>query len=392
MRRNLLIAQTFAHASIHTSILMIAEAREAGVFAMPPGTDCLTLPALRKEADGQYRPRRLSINLKDIISLRMKTIRVALEAFNPDILIVDHLPCGALGELTPALEYLRTRGGIRCILGLRDVLDDPLTVRREWLRDANEEAIREYYDAIWIYGDPVIYDAVREYGFSPDVAAKTRYTGYLDRRTSKRAVDLGCADPLANLGLPPGRLAVCLVGGGQDGARLVKAFANADFPPRMNGIVLTGPFMPEKIQQHLQARLNVNPRLRVLSFIAEPAALLNRADRVIAMGGYNTTCEILSFEKHALIVPRVTSRREQLIRSNKLHDLGLLDVLHPNKLTSAALTEWLARDLGPPPPSRRRIDLKGKIRLRALLTELLATSPYAARNNLGQKSLARAVG
>ena len=33
------------------------------------------------------------------------------------------------------------------------------------------------------------------------------------------------------------------------------------------------------------------------------------------MGGYNTYCEILSFDKPALIVPRMRPRLEQLIRA-----------------------------------------------------------------------------
>ena len=52
MRRNLLIAQTLAASPLQPVILMIAESREGGTFAMPPGMDCLTLPALRKGAVG----------------------------------------------------------------------------------------------------------------------------------------------------------------------------------------------------------------------------------------------------------------------------------------------------------------------------------------------------
>ena len=33
------------------------------------------------------------------------------------------------------------------------------------------------------------------------------------------------------------------------------------------------------------------------------------------MGGYNTFCEVLSFDKRALIVPRHTPRLEQAIRA-----------------------------------------------------------------------------
>jgi predicted glycosyltransferase len=45
------------------------------------------------------------------------------------------------------------------------------------------------------------------------------------------------------------------------------------------------------------------------------------------MGGYNTFCEILSFDKRAIIVPRTKPRREQLIRAQRAQEMGLLSVL-----------------------------------------------------------------
>ena len=42
---------------------------------------------------------------------------------------------------------------------------------------------------------------------------------------------------------------------------------------------------------------------------------MERAAGVVAMGGYNTFCEILSFDKKALIVPRTRPRLEQFIRA-----------------------------------------------------------------------------
>src|SRR5262249_11186003 len=83
---------------------------------------------------------------------------------------------------------------------------------------------------------------------------------------------------------------------------------------------------------------------------------------VIAMGGYNTMCEVLSFEKHALIVPRVSPKPEQLIRAARMRDLGLIEMLHPDQLSPHALTQWLARDLGPPPACRSLIDFSGLTR------------------------------
>ena len=52
--------------------------------------------------------------------------------YKPDLLIVDKEPRGAVRELDPALAHLRRNGSVSCVLGLRDVLDDPLAVRQEW--------------------------------------------------------------------------------------------------------------------------------------------------------------------------------------------------------------------------------------------------------------------
>src|SRR5207248_2032221 len=130
------------------------------------------------------------------------------------------------------------------------------------------------------------------------------------------------------------RLALCLVGGGQDGAELAGAFVAADLPPDTNGLLVTGPCMPTGVRRRLARSVASDPCRRVVSFAHEPTRLVRRADRVVAMGGYNTVYEVLSFDKPALIVPRVTPRQEQLIRAQRLQALGLVDVLHPVGLRS----------------------------------------------------------
>ena len=47
------------------------------------------------------------------------------------------------------------------------------------------------------------------------------------------------------------------------------------------------------------------------------------------MAGYNTFCEILSYDKRALVIPRLEPRKEQLIRAARAQDFGLLKVLVP---------------------------------------------------------------
>src|SRR5260370_768723 len=54
---------------------------------------------------------------------------------------------------------------------------------------------------------------------------------------------------------------------------------------------------------------------------------MERAAGVVAMGGYNTFCEILSFDKRALIVPRTTPRLEQYIRASRAAERALVPML-----------------------------------------------------------------
>src|SRR5213593_799620 len=228
IRRNASIAQELRRSALQPVILMIAEARRAGALPMPEGVDCVTLPALRKEADGCCKPRYLDVSNQELIALRSKVISRTIKAFEPDVLIVDHLPLGAAGELARTLERARRHGTTRCVLGLRDVLQDPESVRNSW-SDQTLDALEDFYDAIWIYGDPVVYDPVREYGLFEQVEARVHYTGYLDQRPRLEFAHAQATQVLADL--PRGRLAVCVVGGGQDGAALAEAFVQADLPP-----------------------------------------------------------------------------------------------------------------------------------------------------------------
>jgi predicted glycosyltransferase len=366
-RRNLLIAQSLVASGLPIDVLLIRGMQEGISAPLDPGIDCLALPALHKSSDGVYGARTLRMALPELIELRAQILHTALTAYRPDALIVDNVPRGAQQELDLTLGQLRATGRTRCILGLRDVLDEPEAIGREWQRAGNDAAVRDYYDAVWVYGDPRVFDTARAYDFAPETAAKIRYLGYLDQNARLRHMPEASED-LA-IDLPPGRLALCLVGGGQDGAELAETFAQTPLPPNTTGVIVTGPFMPAQARARLKAYAVRRQDLRVLTYATEPVWLLRRADWVVAMGGYNTVAEILSFGKRALIVPRVQPRREQLIRAERLQSLGLLDMLHPDHLTPAALGAWLAGDSAPPP--RSRIDMRGLERLPMQLMELI---------------------
>jgi predicted glycosyltransferase len=308
VRRNLTIARTLAGPALRAQVLLITGANSVGGLALPKGVDCVTLPAIHKLANEQYRPRSLELPINELTSIRSSIIRGALEAFGPEFFIVDNVPRGVNGELDDSLQYLRWLGGTTCVLGLRDVIDSPEAVAAEWGRRGNEACVQQYYDAIWVYGDPRVYDPVKEYGFTDETASKLRYTGYLEREPDRLSAT-GCQEATTGTGSAPDKTLLCMAGGGQDGAMLAQTVCEAVLPGGINTVVLTGPFMPPNIKNQLFDYAARRPRLRVLEYHPEPMRLLMQADYVVSMGGYNSISEILSLRKNALIVPRTAPRR-----------------------------------------------------------------------------------
>lgn len=372
IRRNLLIAQALAESHLQASILIIAGIHEAGAFKIPQGVDCITLPAYSKDLDGRYSPRSLSVKTNTLISLRSRVIGAALASFEPDLFVVDNVPNGAVRELTPIMASLKFSDKIRTVLGYRDILDDPATIHRQWEQEQTELVLKELYEAIWIYGDPVVYDPTVEYGFSAELKAKTRFTGYLDPMCRLQP---GEDDPLliANGQIPLDCLhhnfTLCVVGGGQDGLAVARAFAQAELPAGECGIIVTGPFLPDNKKEQLLAVTDKTPRLHVLEFLPEPMRLMRYAKRIIAMGGYNTVAEILSLGKRALIVPRSRPRLEQTVRAERLQNLGLVDSIGLEEINTAFITRWL-QDNTALTPARDVIDFNGLKRIPAIVSNM----------------------
>jgi predicted glycosyltransferase len=366
-----------ADSHLNPDILLITGAREIAAFDLPRGTDCLVLPGLGKRKDGKYQSRSLSIPLSDSVQLRSQTILGALKSFKPHLLIVDKVPSGAFGELIPALRVVRSEGYTRCILGLRDVLDDPEVVQSEWKKFNSNVVVHTYYDSVWVYGDRTVYDPVTEYTFDDEIASKIRYTGYIgikNKGGSDSAIDYRKpATTRTQL-----RSILCLLGGGQDGFELAENFVQAELPSETTGTIVAGPFMSDSDRARLHYHVDLRSGLRILDFVSEPERLLREADFIVSMGGYNTVCEILSYEKRALIVPRVVPRTEQLIRAERLSELGLLDCLHPDSLTPKRLSKWMDRKTESKPRAKSPINLEGLARVLQLTSQLLGHKDPAA--------------
>lgn len=367
-RRNITIAAAIVAEHPATDVLLLTGAPEAAVLPLPPSTEVLTLPTLRKHLDGRYSPRVLSGPLDEVLHMRSRLLETALATYDPDLLVVDKVARGVDGELDRALHTLRAMGRARIVLGLRDVLDEPVTARREWERAETTAIVREMYDAVWVYGDPSIYDPVAEYGLPHDVAAVVSYTGYL---AGPAPACLRVRHRVSPGATPPDRPYVfCQVGGGEDGHALAQAFVRAPLPGGRHGVVLTGPHMPADQRELLLSEADGRADMTVHEFVPGAQDFVRHADATVSMGGYNSVCEVLAAGGPALVVPRSRPRAEQAVRAERLSQAGWVDVLPTEGATPGGIGRWLAHTMGSRPRARRAIDLEGLRRIPRLAEKL----------------------
>jgi predicted glycosyltransferase len=105
-----------------------------------------------------------------------------------------------------------------------------------------------------------------------------------------------------------------------------------------------------------EVRASRIPSINMLTFEPRMEHLMAEALGVVSMGGYNTFCEILSFDKRALMVPRHVPRVEQTIRAEAAQRLGLAAMLREPEAGVAAdidaMVAALKRVPAQAPPSR----------------------------------------
>ena len=365
VRRNLAIARALSTLDPQPDVLLLTGAPEAVTADRPDQCDLVSLPALAKDAAGQYGARHLSVSQDHIVHMRRSILTAALTSFRPDVLIVDKHARGFRGELEPALDLLRA-AGTRIVLGLRDVLDDDVTSRREWDRDRGTEALDRWYDQVWVYGDRQVHDIAAQLRLPGRLRRRTVHTGYLaaGRIPEHPVAHTEVVDPYV----------LAMVGGGADGVELADAFVCAQLPAGHHGVLVTGPQMPSEDVHRLVEIAATRSDLTVHTYVTDPEALLAGAAAVVSMGGYNTVCEAMALGTRLLVVPRVRPRREQLVRAALLDAAGMLDHLVPDDLSPAALGAWLRHAVATPAaPPAAGVDLDGLSRLPRLLTTLVAT-------------------
>jgi predicted glycosyltransferase len=332
------------------NILILTGSPIAGRFSFPEQIDFVRIPGMIKRTNEEYLPLSIKINARHALDIRKNIITATVKTFQPQLFIVDKEPLGLKREVLPALQWLRrSRPSTRAILGLRDIMDDAASTRREWQEKGVYQVLEDLYSEIWIYGNQEMYDPVREYGISAAVSAKVHFTGYIPRKVPSPE---GVQSIRREQGLDEDdKLVVVTTGGGGDGYAVMDAYLkmleSASGPPPFKSILITGPFMPKSERKNIHKRSR-KLGVRMYHFYRRMEKIFAAADVVVSMGGYNTLCEILSQRTISLVIPRENPRKEQLIRAQTFRRQNLIDYIAWDDLAPKLLRAKLETLLSKP--------------------------------------------
>ncbi len=370
LRRCRAIAHSLVERFKGLHVLIVSGSPIVGAFEFRTRVDFLKIPSIIKLINGEYTSLGEHTDLDETLALRRSVIQSTAESFQPDLFIVDKEPLGLKGELEATLSYLKNNG-TTLVLGLREVMDSPAHLKAEWARNDVLAKLDAFYDAVWVYGPRDFYDPLT--GLDPPASLHDRlcWTGYLRREVPAVTAHYGPS-------LPDDFLLVTAGGGGDGAAIMHQVIAAHEHCPDLGGpvVMVLGPFMKAEERDEVHRRAAAHSSLHLVDFDNRMEAVIQAAAGVVAMGGYNTFCEILSLDKRALVIPRVRPREEQLIRARRAAGLGLIDMLMPHEADEpAAMAEALRRLAVRPKPSETAYGrpLDGLVRIGDLVHDYIST-------------------
>ncbi|MEM6751689.1 MAG: glycosyltransferase [Cyanobacteria bacterium P01_C01_bin.38] len=374
IRRMLAICEHLLSEIPELSILLLSGSPMLQGFRLPRGLDYIKLPCVNRGNSGQVAVKYLGMDVDEIVKLRSELIFSAAVNFQPDLFLVDKKPLGIKNELAATVKYLyKNLPETKLVLLLRDILNKPEQTIDEWQKNSYYEIIDKFYRMLLIVGSQNVFDFNQEYKLPINLTDKTRFCGYI-RRDNGRIPSSMIRQELELKNKE--KLVLVTPGGGEDGYLLVKTYLQGQEFLKQNrkcikSLVFCGPEMPAEHKQELYKIAAQYPQVKMREFSNDLMSYVSAADAVVSMGGYNTVCEILSAAKPAIIVPRIKPSEEQLIRSQRMQDSGLLKSIHPESLTPQTLMTQLDQVLKNP-EKPKDIDLEGLPRVARHIRNLLA--------------------
>ena len=344
-------------------------------FEIPSAVDVVKLPAIWIE-NGKLKAAEGSQSIEEVKESRKTQLIAIFDQFQPDCLVTEFFPFGRhklFFELIPLLEHAKAPGcSTKVACSVRDI------VGRISL-DQEEETIckltSQYFDLILFHSDPTFQTIEESFSRVKDLNCEVKYTGFVAQSPPD---DLAVSEQdLVNLNRKEPMILVS-VGGGRIGHELIEAVISASpiletaIPHRIQ--IFTGPFMPEDQFVQLQQAAANRGNVTLQRYTSNLMAYMKQAKLSLSLSGYNTTMTILKTGVRALMVPigHYSLDQEQLVRTQKLEKLGVVEVIDPRHLDPADLAQRILTSLNNAPIAHTPdFDLQGAQKTSAFLQALL---------------------
>jgi predicted glycosyltransferase len=372
LRRNLAIADQLLSSERRFEVWLLTGSPVIRQWTLPEGLHVQPLPPVIKTGADRYAARAPGQTFGLTKGYREALIIRLLQEQRPDVFLVDHAPAGMNGELLSTLALIRNEmPDTRTVLGLRDILDSPATVRSAWREQEIQELIEHAYDDVLIYGSERLFDVVQAYGLKPTIARRTKYCGYIVGRARLQALTARAGGSVCWDARRAGDHPVVLVtaGGGGDGFHLMNAYLECLDRRVCNpfhSVIVTGPLMPPELHARLRAAAAGRADVQLVSYTTDLMPSVRAASLIVSMAGYNTSVELLAARKKAILVPRSVPREEQRLRALMLSRLGLMHCVEADSGLASRLAELIPQVLQMPPAgegSWTSVDLRGAERV-----------------------------
>ncbi|MGI8516764.1 MAG: glycosyltransferase family protein [Acidimicrobiia bacterium] len=372
LRRCLRIAEALVRGQGVRHVLIASGSPRAKSFPLFPGVDVVSLPAVTKSTNGNYESRSLGLAVADVARIRGDVVRSLLGSFQPQLVLVDHSPIGMNGELFPLLETIAgLRTPPRLVLGMREIVDDAKKVADIWRRDGVWEILSKVYDAVLVYGDPVIKTTALELNLADRLPIPVEHVGYVAPTPIERRRP-GFHRPSV----------VVTTGGGEDGLPILDTYLDfietSPVARRVRSILMTGPFLPHS-RLGGRADMRAERGVELISFSDQAEHVLSSADLALTMAGYNTVAELLAYDLPAILVPRVFPRVEQWLRATRLGAVANFVPVTADELDVSTLEGLIGHFLDQPPRKDHQLDLDGARSAARALTRVGALTRIGAR-------------
>ena len=366
LRRNLAIAGEITKSFSGASAMIVTGSPCATQFELPLSTDLIKIPSITKNNEGQYVTDSFGGSLDTTLRFRSRMILETYRAFSPDLIIIDHQPTGLKGEAMATLKEAKANG-TKIFFGMRDVVDSPDIVRRDWDNADCRWALNECYDQICVYGKEEIFDSREAYEPLLGNVKRCEFVGFIVPSHKVKSKKTGERKR---------KRVLVTFGGGNDGAQRAEHYLKALTMQQVSwdSHVVTGPMMsPDMVRRLKEMGREVQPvgSVSVKRFHRNLPSLMPQFDAIVSMAGYNSCAEILQSGVPAIFLPRSFPRQEQLIRAVRLAQRGWAITMPQERPDPHCLIDVVETAINMPRTPRTEADLDGLRNLSALVGQHL---------------------